>query len=317
VLNHNFRLFFELDERDVIQCNNIESEIWSRLSKFENEFYLGNYLPQRLKVLEIYKKTGFLNPLTEGNLTDELKLRIANTAKQAREFYYASHSLPLLSKPILMMYTFEKLAELLVLTMFDLINYENHNNKKKFTHGLSYDEKESFPILVKSTGLFNSFHDCYENNSDIYTKLYSFRLEDLLRRNEKTTFYTDFHEETEINMINYYDLFNPKLYGYGILINSNQGKVKLHELDREFLFIFAISTLARYKVNTWSTILSGKESDIVIKINEYLQTVQSIFPNLILNNLLNDTHIFVPIGFMGKDKVAKIINDRFKHIDSY
>lgn len=203
-------MFFELNERDVIQCNNIESEIWSRISKFENQYYVGNYLQDRLKSLQIYKKTGILNSLTKGNITDELKLRITNTAKQAREFYYASSSLPLLSKPILIMHTFEKLAELLVLTTFDLINYEN-NSKKKFTHGLSYDEKEKFPILVKSDGLFRSFHDCYDNNSDIYNKLNSFKLEDLLRRNEKTTFYTHLHEETEVNMISYYDLFKSEV----------------------------------------------------------------------------------------------------------
>jgi len=32
-----------------------------------------------------------------------------------------------------MMYTFEKLAELLVLTTFDLINYEKDNSKKNQT----------------------------------------------------------------------------------------------------------------------------------------------------------------------------------------
>ncbi len=117
----------------MIQCNNIESEIRSRISKFENEFYVGNYLRERLRVLEIYKKTGLLNSLTEDNINDELKLRITYTAKQAREFYYASYYLPLLSKPILMMYTFEKLAELLVLTTFDLINYEKDNSKKNQT----------------------------------------------------------------------------------------------------------------------------------------------------------------------------------------
>lgn len=110
---------------------------------------------------------------------------------------------------------------------------------------------------------------------------------------------------------------NQKLYGSRISVDSKQGKVNIHELDREFIFIFAISILARYKVNKWSTILSGKDSDMVIKISEYLQTVQSIFPNLVLNNLLNQTHIFVPIGFMGKDKVDGIINEKFKHFGSY
>jgi YaaC-like Protein len=113
-------------------------------------------------------------------------------------------------------------------------------------------------------------------------------------------------------MINNYDLFNPRPYGYYHQITSNDGKIKLHELDREFLFIFAISTLARYKVNTWNKMLSGKESDVIIKISEYLQTIQSIFPNFVLNSLLNKFHIFVPIGFMGKDTINRIINEHFK-----
>jgi hypothetical protein len=193
-------LFDLLDQRDVIQCSNIESEIWSRISKFENEFYVRNYLTDRLKVLSSYKKTGILGALTENNINDEeLIIRITNSARQAREFYDASNSLPLLTKPILVMYTFEKLAELLVLTTFDLIGYEKDDKRKKYTHGLSYEEKEEFPIQVKATGLFNFFHDCHGgNNPIIYDKQYSFKLEDLLRRSEKTTFYTEPHDKRKL-----------------------------------------------------------------------------------------------------------------------
>lgn len=170
-----------LNESDVIQCHNIESEIWSRIAKFENEFYVRNYFPDRLKVLQVINdhfehlntnKEKFKNEnrqirsldlLSTQTVTDELLLRITNTAKQAREFYGAAQTLPLLTKPILVMYAFEKLAELLVLTTFDLLSFEK-KSVKRYTHGLSYEDDDSFLVKVKSNGLFNIFHDCYDSN---------------------------------------------------------------------------------------------------------------------------------------------------------
>src|SRR4029078_11590331 len=141
----------------------------------ENEFYVRNYLPVRLKVLTIYRRTGKLDPLTESIIKDdELIVRITNCARQAREFYDASKSLPLLTKPILVMYTFEKLAELLVLTTFDFMGYEKDDKRKKYTHGVHYEEKDEFPIQVKPNGLFSFFHDCHGGHSPkIYEKQYS------------------------------------------------------------------------------------------------------------------------------------------------
>ena len=71
----------------------------------------------------------------------------------------------------------------------------------------------------------------------------------------------------------------------------SQNATTLHELDREFLFIFGISILSRYKVSEWNEILSGKYSDKVIKFQRYLQTTQLLFPNLIINHLLDKTFI--------------------------
>jgi hypothetical protein len=315
-------------EKNVyIQCNNIELEIWSRIAKFENEYYIRNYLPERLKVLEINNsfyeqlaknkeefskvndKIETLNLLSESDIKDtELILRIANTAKQAKEFYNAAQSLPLLSKPIVVMYTYEKLAELLVLTTFDFLRYEREK-PKRYSHGLTFDPS-NLTVLVKSTGLFNFLHDCYDQNPEVYSKLYAFKLDNILRRNVTTTFYRHYHEEREENLISFFDLFTYRRYGNNIEIASNDKTIRLHELDREFLFTFAISTLSRYNVNIWSNILAGKDSDLIIKITEYLQTTQSMFPNLILNKLLNSNHIFVPIGFMGKDTINKIVEER-------
>jgi hypothetical protein len=72
--------------------------------------------------------------------------------------------------------------------------------------------------------------------------------------------------------------------------------ITIHELDREFLFIYGISTLARYKVNDWSELLSGKYDDQIIKIQRYLQATQILFPNLIINYLLDKTFI-TPTSF--------------------
>jgi hypothetical protein len=44
---------------------------------------------------------------------------------------------------------------------------------------------------------------------------------------------------------------------------SNQ--ITVSELDREFIFLYAIATLARYRVNEWTAIISGKDNDLILK----------------------------------------------------
>lgn len=77
------------------------------------------------------------------------------------------------------------------------------------------------------------------------------------------------------------------------IINENASvEVSIHELDREFIFLFGISTLARYRVNEWNDILSGRNNDLILKIQRYLQSVQLSFPNLILNILYDKIFLF-------------------------
>lgn len=77
------------------------------------------------------------------------------------------------------------------------------------------------------------------------------------------------------------------------IINENASvEVSIHELDREFIFLFGISTLARYRVNEWNDILSGRNNDLILKIQRYLQSVQLSFPNIILNILYDKIFLF-------------------------
>jgi hypothetical protein len=68
-------------------------------------------------------------------------------------------------------------------------------------------------------------------------------------------------------------------------------KITIKELDRKFIFIFAISSLARYRVKEWDSIIAGRNTDLVIKIRQYLQSIEILFPNLILNELYDETTV--------------------------
>jgi hypothetical protein len=182
----------------------------------------------------------------------------------------ASKQIPLLSRPILTHYSFEKLSNVLVLTNFDV------NGLPTFSHGVSY--KDSI-IQLEKKGLFQRFHDCYSFDPSIYAKKCSFKLENLVEAGPIT--------ESELYSL----VASGSLSNNRIKDEISQNTMTLHELDREFLFIFGVSILARYKVNEWNELLSGKYSDKVIRIQRYLQTTQLLFPNLVINNLLDKTFI--------------------------
>lgn len=103
------------------------------------------------------------------------------------------------------------------------------------------------------------------------------------------------------------DLINDPLKARvaSLLLNMNNGnRVRLnerrfgipdfivHELTREYLFLYAMSFLARYKVNEWTRLMSG--SSIAWDIQNYLSVTQVFFPNLIFNQLHGDQYYFYP-----------------------
>ena len=82
-----------------------------------------------------------------------------NNTQQARDFYLSSKPLPLISKPVLLQHTFEKLTNILA-----FVTYKKPYSA--YAHGLSYHPPE--PIQVRRNGLFQIFHDCYSEDISIY-----------------------------------------------------------------------------------------------------------------------------------------------------
>lgn len=65
-----------------------------------------------------------------------------------------------------------------------------------------------------------------------------------------------------------------------------------HELTREFIFLYAMSMLARYKVNEWDKHMSG--SAILWELQNCITATQMLFPNLIFNQLHGSQFYFYP-----------------------
>jgi hypothetical protein len=63
--------------------------------------------------------------------------------------------------------------------------------------------------------------------------------------------------------------------------------VTLHELDREFLFIFGLASLSRYNILRWNELLEGKQSNLIITIQRYLKSMVTFFPLIIASYLHN------------------------------
>jgi hypothetical protein len=147
-----------------------------------------------------------------------------NNTKQARDFYLSSKPLPLISKPVLLHYTFEKLANILA-----LVTYKKPYSA--YAHGLSYHPPE--PIQVRRNGLFQIFHDCYSEDISIYLGESEFKLENVVNAGP-----TDY--------INLYASLGDSINANKIIEGKTQKEGSLLELDREFIFIFALSTLAIY-----------------------------------------------------------------------
>jgi hypothetical protein len=62
------------------------------------------------------------------------------------------------------------------------------------------------------------------------------------------------------------------------------------------IFVYAMSMLSRYRVQHWDKLLEGKETDINWRIQEYLTSTQTFFPNLIFNQLQGRSYYFFPVA---------------------
>lgn len=280
----------------MIPTHNPEEEIWHHLSKLTSFQYVRDLLKTRIKnkffnlnidaltkikeghdnrkIIEKMgkrqnKRVKIYQPILEINV-DNNAHEIIQTVRQAIEIYKTSQMVSLSARPVLLYYCYTRLARILFLSTY---REDGHFSR---THGLRMNFND---IICKEDGTFQRFHDSYNSNPAIYVDNYVFRWQDLL-----------------IDPLNQFELFKRMISGTNFIdIQENKNdKVKyIHELTREFLFTYAMGTLQRYRIKDWTEIIEGKDSeDMLWKIQDYLRSTQSVFPNLVFNILHGKIYYF-------------------------
>ena len=150
-------------------------------------------------------------------------------------------------------------------------------------------------INIQESGLFQKFHSTFSTNY-FYINKPKLKFEDIINCGPL-------------------NIMKVKAYNNHIILYSlknqndtiNKNAIEIEELDREFIFIYVLSILARYNVKEWSNLLLGKEvffSNEIKTINflwSYLNTVENTFPNLILNEIYGKSiSFFTPAMIMEK-----------------
>jgi YaaC-like Protein len=134
---------------------------------------------------------------------------------------------------------------------------------------------------MSKEGAFARFHDSYNWNPSIYLDSCKFEWKDLITSNGLWT--GQYGLTLNMTSGNTVRLFEK---------SSNTQHYVEHELTRQIIFVYAMSMLARYRVQTWHELIEAKKSDIIWTIQEYLTCTQSLFPNLIFNQLRGKQYYF-------------------------
>lgn len=255
---------------ESIYTTNLEQEIWSYISDFEVEKVVSEYLSRNRA--DFTNKYNFNN---KDDIVQDVLVEIINNAKQAKEFFMLSKQLPLSSRPVLLHYAFEKLTIMFILLK---VGYNKSIKEHIGRHGLTYIDY----IEVKEKGLFVKLHEYFSPQNNL--------------KGEKF----DFFNLIDINAISHIKLDYNVLMKKEVKITTvnSQKIISLNELEREFIFSFALSVLSRYKISKWIEMLSSKRDKSITKIRRYFESIQLLFPNLILNELYDKTlNFYYPISF--------------------
>lgn len=227
-----------------------------------------------------YYVEGFTNPYSVSKILNEPVnsqriIKIVAATRQAKDLYLSYIHVAPISKPILLLYSFERLASV-------LIEAKNPNAPVRRNHGIGYSEGK---IQIKRNGLFRHFHSCYYTDNSICDNETVFALENLVSNNlpiRENEINSIFLRETQDFLLN--------------KVHTSRGLITLHELDREFLFIFGLASLSRYNILRWNELLEGKQSDLITIIQRYLKSMVVFFP-LIIASYLYDRKI-VPNSYL-------------------
>lgn len=221
------------------------------------------------------------NPITAKSDLNKNILEITIASKQAIEILEASKNVSLNSKPVLLYYSYIRLARILFLSTYN-VKYNRTPSSK--THGLEFTE--DMEVKCKKAGAFPRFQDSFTCCPELYLNESKFRFEDLLEQpTDKFRLYSNIYGKKD----------------FSVKEASKPDRVwSLNELTREILFIYLMSMLSRYKSVLWKEII--EEGEYAWKIVDYLRSSQSTFPNQILNYLHGVNYAFFPEMRVGPDE---------------
>ncbi|MGC1132947.1 MAG: YaaC family protein [Nitrososphaeraceae archaeon] len=276
--------------QDVIYTDNPEREAWHYISQLTSLDYVRHMIKNRIEndfhgldSLSIGKLKAGVQGIQHCSLISKDKEVETNAneiillIRQAIEFYKGSKFITPDVKPILLYYSFTRLARVLFLS-----TYSQDRSHKKM-HGIKF---EGDTLTCLPNGGFARFHDCYSADPSIYLNRSKFIWRSLT--------------ESECGPPSLYGLILNMRRDNRIKLKANSGMIlNEHELTREFLFVYATCHLARYEVKKWNEILEAKKSSIAWDIQRYLTSIQTMYPNLIYNRLHGIQVYFYPIEPQG------------------
>lgn len=275
----------------LISSSNPEEDVWNYIEQLTNIEFVLDLLKERVKrnfygfgefieridkkkVLHCCENASGLRGIEFHETLDfgyvEMNAKeIVSLTKQAIELCRSSKQTSLYSKPITLYYSYAKLGRVLFLS-----TYKSKQAVQK--HGLALVNNA---IICKS-GAFARFHDSYNWDPEVYLAECIFKWKDLIQDPLKTRV-----PDLILNM---------KWWNFAHMKERRTDNSNFieHELTREYLFLYAMSFLARYNVEYWSRLMTG--SAIAWHIQNYLNATQVLFPNLIFNQLHGAQYYFYP-----------------------
>lgn len=276
----------------IEQLTNIEFTLDILKDRVKSDFYgFKNYVERidRKKIQHCCENASGLKGIEFHEILDLNNVQsnaneIVLLSKQAVELYRSSKQSSLYSKPITLYYSYAKLGRVLFLSTYKSRQVVRH-------HGL---ELRNNAIVCRS-GAFARFHDSYNWDPEVYLTECIFKWKDLI--NPLSTRVTDLILNMKVgNVVR----LQEKRFDNPSFIE--------HELTREYLFLYAMSFLARYKIDEWSKLMSRS---VAWHIQNYLTATQVLFPNLIFNQLHGRQYYFYPspiLRFEGRTPLTKGLN---------
>lgn len=123
--------------------------------------------------LEQFGNPYSVSKIIKESLNSQRLIKIVAAVRQAKDLYHSYINVAPISKPILLLYSFKRLASV-------LIEVRNPKAPVRRNHGIAYSDGK---IQIRQNGLFRHFDSCYFTDNSICDNEVVFTLESLVSNN--------------------------------------------------------------------------------------------------------------------------------------